>query len=1026
MHAPSGSPDRHEAGFNLSEWALAHKSFVWFLMGVCLIAGTLAYRNLGREEDPPFAIKTMVVQAVWPGATIGDTLEQVTDRIEKELQQINALDYVRSYTTPGQATVFVQFRDTTKKAEIQPAFYQVRKRLGDIQGNFPQGVQGPFFNDEFGDVYGNVYAFTADGLTHRQLRDYVEGVRTEILKVPNIGKTLLLGTQKEVIYLDFATRKLAGYGLDFNQLIKTLQAQNAVSASGVVQAGPERVSVRVSGQFASEESLLDINLRVNDRFFRLSDVAEIARGYEDPPAAMFRVDGKPAIGLAIAMRPSANLLHFGEDLKARMRLIEAKLPIGVGIHLVSDQPKIVEEAVGGFTKALVEAVVIVLAVSFISLGLRAGLVVSLSIPLVLAIVFVVMQVMDVTLQRISLGALIIALGLLVDDAMITVEMMVARLELGDDLKKAATFAYTSTAFPMLTGTLVTVAGFLPIGFNGSSAGEYTYSLFVVIAASLLVSWIVAVLFAPLIGVTLLPRKMKAHGHEPGRMGRMFLAVLRLAMRFRWITVAFCVALMGLAVVGMGHVQQQFFPASDRNEVLVDLTLPQNATITETKAQMDRFEEALKGDPDIERWSSYVGQGAVRFYLPLDQQLNNAFFGQIVIVTKSLEARERVAARLEEIGKRQFVGTDVFVSPLSLGPPVGRPIQYRLSGPDLQVVREQALALANVVAKNPHVGVPTFDWNEPGKVLRVEILQDKARQLGVTSQDIAGILNGVVGGTAITQVRDSIYLVNVVGRARAVERTSLDTLQSLQVGLANGTVVPLLAFAKLDYDLEQPIVWRRNRVATITVRAAILDATQPPTVVAALQPEIDAFTTAMPEGYTLETGGAVEEAAKGQGPIAAVVPVMLLAMAVFLMIQLQSFGKLLLVFSVAPLGLIGVVPALLLFDKPMGFVAILGILALIGIIVRNAVILVSQIEECEADGLAPWDAVVEATRHRMRPILLTAAAASLGLVPIAREVFWGPMAYAMIGGILAATLLTLLFLPALYVGCYRIRPPARTA
>ncbi|GJE80350.1 efflux RND transporter permease subunit [Methylorubrum thiocyanatum] len=1010
--------------FNLSDWALGHRSLVWFLMLVCLVAGVMAYSRLGREEDPPFAIKTMVVQASWPGATIKDTLDQVTDRIEKELQQINALDYVRSYTTPGQATVFVQFRDTTKKEEIQPAFYQVRKRLGDIQHTFPQGVQGPNFNDEFGDVYGNVYAFTADGLTHRQLRDYVEGVRTEVLKVPNIGKTLLMGVQGETIYLDFSTRKLAGYGIDLQALIKALQSQNAVAASGVVQAGPERVSLRVSGQFTSEDSLRNVNLRFNDRFFRLADVAEISRGYEDPPAALFRVDGQPAIGLAIAMRPNANLLKFGEDLKERMHVIEGKLPIGVGIHLVSDQPKIVEEAVGGFTKALVEAVVIVLVVSFVSLGLRAGLVVAVSIPLVLAIVFVVMQIMGVTLQRISLGALIIALGLLVDDAMITVEMMVARLELGDNLKKAATFAYTSTAFPMLTGTLVTVAGFLPIGFNGSSAGEYTYSLFVVIAASLLVSWVVAVLFAPLLGVTILPKTMKHHSEKQGLFTRAFMATLRVAMRLRWITVIACVVLMGLAVVGMGHVQQQFFPSSDRSEVLVDLTLPQNATIAETRVQMDRFEANLKDDPDIERWSSYVGQGAVRFYLPLDQQLANAFFGQVVIVTKSLEVRDAVIKRLQRIGRRDFVGTDVLVQPLNLGPPVGRPIQYRLSGPDVQEVRRLALTLADVVATDRRLAVPTFDWNEPGKVLRVEILQDKARQLGVTSQDIAGILNGIVGGQAITQVRDSIYLVNVVGRARTVERTSLDTLQSLQVALSNGSVVPILAFAKIDYDLEQPIVWRRDRVPTVTVRATINDATQPPTVVAALQPAIDAYIKALPEGYTLATGGAVEEAGKGQGPIAAVVPVMLLAMAFFLMIQLQSFQKLFLVFSVAPLGLIGVVPALLLFDKPMGFVAILGILALIGIIVRNAVILVSQIEECEAEGLSPWDAVVEATRHRMRPILLTAAAASLGLIPIAREVFWGPMAYAMIGGILAATALTLLFLPALYVGWYRIKPPPR--
>ncbi|TGE01740.1 efflux RND transporter permease subunit [Methylobacterium nonmethylotrophicum] len=1007
--------------FNLSEWALSHRSFVWFLMIVAIVAGAMSYRKLGREEDPAFAIKTMIVQATWPGATIGDTLDQVTDRIEKEVQQISAVDYTKSYTTPGQATVFVQLRDTTPPKTIPWLFYQVRKRLGDIKGTFPSGMQGPFFNDEFGDVYGNVYAFTADGLSMRQLRDYVETVRTRIIKVPSIGKTQILGAQDEVISLDFSTRKLAGLGIDVQSVIRTLQAQNAVAPSGVIQAGPERVSVRVGGQFADENSLKAINLRVNDRFFRLSDVAEIERGYADPPQALFRYNGQPAIGLAIAMQQSGNLLEFGEALKGRMRQVEAELPVGVGIHLVSDQPRIVEEAVGGFTKALVEAVVIVLVVSFLSLGVRAGLVVSFSIPLVLAIVFVIMEIMGVTLQRISLGALIIALGLLVDDAMITVEMMVARLEAGDSLHKAATFAYTSTAFPMLTGTLVTVAGFLPIGFNGSAAGEYTYSLFVVIAASLLVSWVVAVLFAPLIGVKILPKTMKGHHDKPSRLLAGFRALLLPAMRFRWITVAVCIGMLGLAIVGMGRVQQQFFPSSDRPEVLVDLTLPQNASIAETKAQMDRFEAALKGDPDIKRWSSYVGQGAIRFYLPLDQQLQNAFFGQIVIETGSLEARERTIARLTALARRDFVGIDAFIHTLDLGPPVGRPIQYRISGPDLQVVRQQALKLAGLVGQNPHVGLPTFDWNEPGKVLRVEILQDKARQLGVTSQDIAGILNGVVGGTSITQVRDAIYLVDVVGRAQGAERRSVDTLESLQIATSGGATVPLLAFARIHYDLEQPIVWRRDRMPTITVRASITDATQPPTVVAALEPAMTQFRAELPDGYDLATGGAVEESAKGQGPIAAVVPVMLLVMAFFLMVQLQSIQKLFLVSSVAPLGLIGVVAALLPSGAPMGFVAILGILALIGIIIRNAVILVTQIDEFEAEGMDPWNAVVEATCHRMRPILLTAAAASLGMVPIAREVFWGPMAYAMIGGIIAATFLTLFFLPALYVGWYRIRP-----
>ncbi|TXN81130.1 efflux RND transporter permease subunit [Methylobacterium sp. WL8] len=1007
--------------FNISEWALSHRSFIWFLMAIALVAGAMAYTKLGREEDPAFAIKTMVVQARWPGATIDETLQQVTERIEKEVKQINAVDYTKSYTTPGQTTVFVNLRETTPPKTIPWLFYQVRKRLGDIQGTFPQGVQPLGYNDEFGDVFGNVYAFTSDGLSMRQLRDYVEQVRTGVLAVENVGKTQVLGARDEVIYLDFSVRKLAALGIDMQSVINTLQAQNAVQPSGVVQAGPEQVSVRVGGQFTDENSLKAINLRINDRFFRLSDVAEISRGFTDPPEALFRYDGQPAIGLAIAMQASANLLHFGEALKDKMRELEADLPAGVGIHLVSDQPKIVEEAVGGFVQALVEAVVIVLAVSFISLGWRAGLVVSLSIPLVLAITFVIMDAMGVTLQRISLGALIIALGLLVDDAMISVEMMVARLEVGDSLQKAAVFAYTSTAFPMLTGTLVTVAGFIPIGFNGSSAGEYTYSLFVVIAVSLLVSWVVAVAFTPLIGVKILPKTIKGHHDKPSRTLSAFRALLLPAMHHRWLTVTFCVALLGASVYGLGFVQQQFFPSSDRPEVLVDMTLAQNASIGETQAQMDRFESVLKGDPEIRHWTSYVGQGAVRFYLPLDQQLANAFFGQIVIETASLEARGRTIARLSKVAKRDFVGTDVFVHPLDIGPPVGRPIQYRIGGPDLQVVRQSAMTLSNIVAANASLSVPTLDWNEPGKVLKVEILQDKARQLGITSKDIATILNGVVGGGSITQVRDSIYLVNVVSRAQAAERHSIDTLKSLQVPLPNGSTVSLLAFAKIRYDLEQPIVWRRDRLPTITVKTTIKDATQAATVVAALKPEIEAFRKTLPPGYVLATGGEVEESGKGSGPIAAVAPVMLLAMAFFLMVQLQSIQKLFLVVSVAPLGLIGVVAALLPSGAPLGFVAILGVLALIGIIIRNSVIMVAQIEEYEATGMPRWDAVVEATCHRMRPILLTAAAASLAMIPIAREIFWGPMAYAMIGGIIAGTFLTLFFLPALYVGWYRIKP-----
>ena len=1010
--------------FNLSEWALEHRSFVWFLMLVGVLAGVMSYGRLGREEDPAFTIKTMVVQQSWPGATVDEMLNQVTERIERELTQIPALDNTRSYTVPGRTTILVTLRDTTSADAVPDAFYQIRKHVSDIQPQMPNGLQAPVFNDEFGDVYGNIYAFTADGLTQRQLRDYVEQARSAVLAVPNVGKVQIIGAQDEVIYLDIASRRLAALGLNTQSLIETLQNQNAVSPTGVMQAGPERISLRVGGQFMSEETLRSVNLRIGDRFFPLTDVATISRGYRDPPETLFRFNGQPAIGMGIGMRSGGNLVQFGQDLSRQMRQVEESLPVGVGIHLVSDQPRIVEEAVGHFTRSLVEAVVIVLAISLLSLGLRAGLVVALSIPLVLAIVFVVLDYFGITLQRISLGALIIALGLLVDDAMITTEMMVSRLEHGDTLRKAATFAYTSTAFPMLTGTLVTVAGFIPIGFNGSSAGEYTYSLFVVITASLLISWIVAVLFTPLIGVKVLPATMKQHSGQPGRLTRGFQAILRAAMRWRWVTILGCVGLLALSVVGMSHVQQQFFPASDRPELLVDMTLPQNSSIAETQAQMDRFEQALVGDADIERWSSYVGQGAIRFYLPLDQQLQNTFFGQIVIETKSLESRTRVQERLRRLAAENFIGIDAFVHPLDIGPPVGRPVQYRISGPDIQVLRMQALELSKLLGANPHLGTPTLDWNEPGKVVRVDIAQDKARQFGISSTEVAGILNGLLGGTSITQIRDSIYLIDVIARAETGERSRIETLQNLQIPTSTGNIVPLLSFATLRYEMEQPIVWRRDRLPTITIRAPIADETQPATIVEQLAPAIQEFSSKLPDRFHVAVGGSVEESAKGQGPILGVVPVMLLCMALFIMIQLQSFQKLFLVVSVVPLGLIGVAAALLGSGRPMGFVAILGVLALIGIIIRNSIILMVQIDEVLATGADRWTAVVEATTHRMRPILLTAAAASLGMLPITPQIFWGPMAYAMIGGIIAATFLTLFFLPAIYVAWYRVKvPPA---
>ncbi|MBC9743767.1 ACR family transporter [Pseudomonas syringae] len=1011
-----------KGNFNLSEWAIKHQSFVWYLMFVALLMGVFSYMKLGREEDPSFTIKTMIIQTRWPGATVDETLEQVTDRIEKKLEELDSLDYVKSYTRPGESTVFVYLRDTTSAKAIPEIWYQVRKKVDDIRGQFPQGLQGPSFNDEFGDVYGSIYAFTADGFSMRQLRDYVEKVRADIRDVPGLGKVEMIGQQDEVVYLNFSTRKLAALGIDQSQVVQSLQSQNAVTPAGVIEAGPERISVRTSGQFASEKDLAAVNLRINDRFYRLSDIADITRGYTDPPKPLFRFDGKPAIGLAIAMQKGGNIQSFGKALHERMDATTAELPVGIGVHKVSDQAEVVNKAVGGFTSALFEAVIIVLLVSFVSLGFRAGLVVACSIPLVLAMVFVFMEYSGITMQRISLGALIIALGLLVDDAMITVEMMVTRLEMGESKEQAATYAYTSTAFPMLTGTLVTVAGFVPIGLNNSSAGEYTFTLFAVIAVAMLVSWVVAVLFAPVIGVHILSANIKPKSEEPGRIGRAFNGSMLWAMRHRWLAIAITVGLFAASLFSMQFVQNQFFPSSDRPEILVDLNLPQNASINETRKVVDRFEASLKDDPDIERWSTYIGQGALRFYLPLDQQLENPFYAQLVIVSKGLEERGALTARLQKRLRDDFVGIGSYVQALEMGPPVGRPLQYRVSGENIDKVRQHAIELATLLDHNPHVGEVIYDWNEPGKVLRIDINQDKARQLGLSSEDVAKLMNSVVSGSTVTQVRDDIYLINVIGRAEDAERGTPETLQNLQIVTPTGTSIPLLAFATVGYELEQPLVWRRDRKPTITVKGAVRDAIQPTDLVKQLQPEIDKFAAGLPVGYKVATGGTVEESSKAQGPIASVAPLMLFLMATFLMIQLHSIQKMFLVASVAPLGLIGVVLALIPTGTPLGFVAILGVLALIGIIIRNSVILVTQIDAYESSGYLPWDAVVEATEHRRRPILLTAAAASLGMIPIAREVFWGPMAYAMIGGIIIATLLTLLFLPALYVAWYRIKEP----
>jgi multidrug efflux pump len=1005
-------------GPNLSEWAVERRSLIVYFMIAAVLAGSLSFFRLGRNEDPAFTFRTMVVQAAWPGATLEDTVLQVTERIERKLQEVSGLDYLTSYTRPGITTIFVNLRGDTAAGEVPDRWYDVRKKVGDIRHTLPSGVVGPGFNDEFGDVFGIIYGFTADGFTHRELRDFVEDARSRLLLVPDVSKIEIIGAQDEQVFLEFSSQRLAALGLDYPALVAALQAQNAVRPAGVLQTGDERLSLRVSGAFDSELDILAVNFVVGDRVVRLGDVAEVRRGYVDPPQPMFRVNGEPAIGLGIAMQDGGDILALGRNIDQAMAAIQAELPIGIEPLLVADQAVTVDLAINEFTTSLWQAILIIIAASFLSLGVRPGTVVALSIPLTLATVFPIMEWFNIDLQRISLGALIIALTLLVDDAMTTVDAMIRRLAAGDSKAGAATFAYRTLAAPMLTGTLVTIAGFVPIGFAASTAGEYTFSIFAVVGIALIVSWFVAVIFAPLVGMAVLKAPKDQGSEEPGRVMRLYRGLLIGAMRARWLTILVTIGLFGVALFAIRFVPAQFFPASDRPELVVDMTLPHNASIYASERTAARLDAALGEDEDVERWSTYVGRGAIRFYLPLDVQLANDFFAQAVIVAKDVDGRERLQARLEQLLAEEFPGVVARISPLELGPPVGWPVQYRVSGPDMDEVREIALGLARVMATSPDARRINFDWNEPARQVRIRVDQDEARQLGLSSQSLAAVLNAAVTGSTVTQMRDDIYLIDVVARATEEERIALSTLRSLQVPLPNGRTVALGQFATFGYEQEYPLVWRRDRVPTLTVRADVAPGVLPESVVDELAPAIDELNAGLPEGYQIALGGIAEESAQSQASVFAVLPLMLLIMLTALMFHLQSFQRLFMVLAILPLGLIGVVAALLVSGRPLGFVAILGILALIGMIAKNAVILITQIEADRAEGRDVWDAVVAASSSRLRPMSLTAISTVLGLIPIAPTVFWGPMAFAIMGGLMVATMLTLVFLPTVYVTWFR--------
>jgi len=1013
--------------FNLSAWAVAHPALILFLIVMFGAAGLLSYRSLGRAEDPSFTIKVAVVTTMWPGATAAEMQAQVADPIEKKLQELPYFDKVTTYTKPAFTAMQVAFKDNTPAREVPELFYQLRKKIIDIKDDLPAGLIGPSINDEYGDVDSILYMLTAQGADYAQMKKVAEALRQRLLKVKDVTKVNLYGTQDEKIYVEFSNAKLATLGITTDQIFQSLARQNAVVPAGIVETSAQRVPLRVTGALDGAKAVAETPVEANGRVFRLGDIATVNHGYVDPPDFQVRQEGKNAIGIGVVMAKGANILELGPAVSSATADFMASVPRGFELEQIADQPAVVENAVGEFVHSFIEALAIVLFVSFLALGWRTGIVVALSVPLVLAIVFLVMNAMGLDLHRITLGALIIALGLLVDDAIIAVEMMVVKMEQGWDRIRAASFAWESTAFPMLTGTLVTAAGFLPIGFANSSVGEYAGGIFWVVAISLVASWLVAVVFTPYIGVNLLSNlRKRGSKHDPHaiyetRIYRILRRLIEWCVERRVVVVLATIGVFVLSIAGFGHVQQQFFPLSERPELFFQLRLPEGTAFGATLESVRKAEALLKDDRDISTYTAYIGRGSPRFWLGLNPQLPDESFAEIVIVSKDVEARERIKARIEKaVADGALSEARVRVDRFNFGPPVGFPVQFRVIGPDTKKVRDIAYRVREVMRANNQVVDPHLDWNEQSPYLKLVVDQDRVRALGMTPQDISKSLSMLLSGVPITTVRDGIEKVEVVARAVPAERLDLSHIGDLAIYSRNGVAVPLSQIAKVEYSHEEPILWRINRDMAITVRADVVDGVQPPDVTNAIWPKLKSIRDSLEPAYRIEIGGAIEESQKGNASIFVLFPVMIAAMLTLLMIQLQSISRLILVFLTAPLGIIGASLGLNVADKPFGFVALLGLIALAGMIMRNAVILVDQIESDVDQGLSRREAIVEATVRRARPVVLTAMAAILAMIPLSRSAFWGPMAITIMGGLFVATFLTLLFLPSLYALWYRKR------
>lgn len=1016
---------------NLSEWALKNQPLVKYFLILLFVAGIYSYMNLNQREDPNFTIKSMVITVSWPGATEQQMEDQVVDKIEKKLLELSTLNDTSVQIRPGSAIITVELGDTVRGQAVADSWYQVRKKVGDIKSTLPPGVVGPFFNDEFGDTYSNIYAFQSNGYDYEELRRVIEDVKREVLTVDGIKKVDLIGTQSEEIAVDISSSKLATLGVSLNQVLSAIQGQNAVNSAGSFVTKGDEIPVRVTGNFENLDQVRSLPIAVNGKVFRLGDVADVKRQFRDPPSTKIHYNGQTVILLGIVPKDNADVVKTGELIADKYQQIKQKLPVGITPYVVSNQPGVVTKSVSEFVHSLVEAVIIVLIVSFISLGWRTGIVVAISIPLVLSVTFMIMMLMKIDLQRISLGALIIALGLLVDDAIIAVEMMVMKMEEGLDKFEAATFAYTSTAFPMLSGTLITVAGFLPVGLNDSTTGEYVYSLFAVVGISLVVSWFVAVIFTPYLGYHLLPAdkyRQLAEAHHGDMFDkpfyRKFKNFLAVVVEYKRTVVLSSVGVFALSLVVFKlFVAQQFFPASDRPELLVDLWLPYSSSIYNTESQASKFEQQVMKESGVENVTTFIGVGAPRFVLTLDVQQENTNFAQLLVMTKGDKERDIVSKHLQQILITQYPDIRSRVKRLELGPPVGYPIQFRISGPDEKELVAISNTVESMLRENKYVIDVNNNWGDDLKSMRLSVNQSKAQEIGVSSSDLEQQLNMLLSGTTTTYYLEKDETIPVVVKLDKTERDQVSNLSNLMIQTARGAFIPVGQIAKATFITEPSLKYRRTRVPTITVRADVVDGVQGNDITAKIYPKLKAYEATLPLGYHIQVGGSAESSGKAGKPIAKLYPVMALIIVTLLMLQLNCFKRSMLVVATAPLGMIGVTLSLILFHAPYGFVAMLGVIALAGIIMRNSVILIDQIESDIKNGETPYEAIQMSVLRRFRPIMLTAAAAILGMIPLVRSVFWGPMAVAMMGGLFIATLLTLIFLPALYAWAFKINKPA---